>query len=116
MTLPRFYPILDTTWLGGRGMRLEDAARALVDAGCRILQFRHKGAYGAAEFEAAARVGDIVHKAGACFVVNDRVDVALMVGAGRRSTSARTTCRRRPSASSPATASSSATPRTTESN
>jgi thiamine-phosphate pyrophosphorylase len=82
MRLPRLYPILDTESLGARGIRLETAAAAFLDGGAGILQLRHKGHWGREIFEAAREVARLCHETGAEFVVNDRADFALLLGAG----------------------------------
>jgi thiamine-phosphate pyrophosphorylase len=71
MTLPPFYPIIDTV----------PAAEALLEAGARILQFRHKGLFSRQAFEDASRIAALCRSAGALFVVNDRADVALLLNA-----------------------------------
>ena len=43
MQLPPFYPILDSATLARAGMPRTTAAEALLQAGVRILQLRHKG-------------------------------------------------------------------------
>lgn len=82
MTLPRLYPILDTASLARRDCAVETAARAMLEGGARILQFRHKGHYSRAVFEEAERVAELSRRAGALFVVDDRADIALLLGAG----------------------------------
>lgn len=59
-----------------------EAARAILDAGARILQFRHKGHFSRTTFEAAEQIAGLCGAAGALFVVNDRVDIAMMLHAG----------------------------------
>jgi thiamine-phosphate pyrophosphorylase len=71
MKLPPFYPIVDTV----------AAAEALLDAGAQILQFRYKGFFSRQVFEDASRIAEMCKSAGALFVVNDRVDIAMLLGA-----------------------------------
>jgi thiamine-phosphate pyrophosphorylase len=71
MTLPPFYPIVDSI----------PAAEALLDAGARILQFRYKGFFSRKVFEDAARVAELCGSAGALFVINDRADIARLLDA-----------------------------------
>jgi thiamine-phosphate pyrophosphorylase len=71
MTLPPFYPIIDTV----------PAAEAVLEAGARILQFRHKGFFSRQAFENANRIAALCRSAGALFVVNDRADVAKLLNA-----------------------------------
>src|SRR5580698_3286012 len=72
MTLPPFYPIVDTV----------SAAEALLDAGARILQFRHKSFFSRRVLEDASRIAELCSTAGALFVVNDRADIAKLLDAG----------------------------------
>ncbi len=60
---------------------MEDLAGAPARARVGIGQFRHKGPYTRAIFETAAEVGRILREAGALFVINDRPDIALLLGA-----------------------------------
>jgi thiamine-phosphate pyrophosphorylase len=80
MTLPRFYPILDTGLLAGRDP--EAATRAILAGGARILQLRHKEQFTRAMFETAERLAVLCREAGAIFILNDRADYAAVVGAG----------------------------------
>lgn len=79
--LPRFYPILDTSALGKRGLDVMAVARELAEAQVDIVQFRHKGEFDRETFDVAERVGRIVREAGALYFINDRADVALMLDA-----------------------------------
>ena len=81
LTLPAFYPILDPLQVAKHGLDTIEVARALLDAGAEWLQLRHKEAYTRSDYDLAAEVGRLVHEAGAKYVINDRVDIALMVGA-----------------------------------
>jgi len=58
-----------------------EAARAIIGSGARILQFRHKEHFSRAMFETAEKIGDLCRSAGSLFVVNDRVDIAMMLQA-----------------------------------
>jgi thiamine-phosphate pyrophosphorylase len=80
--LPRLYPILDTATLEHRGFPPLLAAEAILEAGARILQFRHKGHFSRGTFECAEYVGRLCRHFGATFVVNDRADIAAILGAG----------------------------------
>ncbi len=80
--LPRVYPILDSDALGRRGIALETAAAAFLEGGAGILQLRHKGHWSRAIFESARKIATLCGEAGAVFVVNDRADFAMMLGAG----------------------------------
>ena len=82
--LPPLYPILDPAFLLARHAQCEplDAARAMLDAGARILQLRHKGPYTRQAYELAQALAELckAHD-GAQFAVNDRADIAALVGA-----------------------------------
>jgi thiamine-phosphate pyrophosphorylase len=58
-----------------------DAVAAVVAAGAPVVQVRHKDCTDRALYEFAARVVGICDAAGATCIVNDRVDVAVAVGA-----------------------------------
>lgn len=82
MTLPRFYPILDTGLLARHGFDPAAAAIALLEGGARILQFRHKGHYSRDVFTQAQTIAGHCRSAGTQFVVNDRADIAALLQAG----------------------------------
>jgi thiamine-phosphate pyrophosphorylase len=77
VTLPALYAILDT----GSTAQPIDAAVTLLNAGVRLLQYRHKGAFERIHLEQCCRIAEISRGCGATFIVNDRVDIALMCGA-----------------------------------
>ncbi len=79
--LPAFYPILDPQQVALRGLDSMEVARALLGAGAEWLQLRHKGEFTRADYDLAVELGRLVHQAGAQYVINDRVDIALMAGA-----------------------------------
>ena len=79
--LPRFYPIIDTLTLAERQCLPLTAAEVLVEAGARILQYRHKGEWTQARFDEAKRLSELCGKAGVLFVLNDRADYARLLGA-----------------------------------
>jgi thiamine-phosphate pyrophosphorylase len=76
---PRFYPIVDTALLDARGLDPLGVAEALIAAGARILQYRHKGEFTQARFDEAKRVSRLCHAAQIQFVMNDRADFALLL-------------------------------------
>jgi thiamine-phosphate pyrophosphorylase len=77
MKLPAFYPILDADRISA-----VPAAEALLEAGARILQFRHKSFFSRRAFEEASQIAELCRSAGALFVVNDRADIAMLLNAG----------------------------------
>jgi thiamine-phosphate pyrophosphorylase len=82
VTLPPIYPILDTESLARRGFPAVSCAEAWLAGGARIVQFRHKGHWTRALFADAQRVAGLCRDAGALFVVDDRADMAALLGAG----------------------------------
>jgi thiamine-phosphate pyrophosphorylase len=81
MTLPKFYPILDTAALQRCGLSVVPAAEALLTAGARILQLRHKAHFDRALYADAQRIAVMCRDADALFVINDRVDIAMLLDA-----------------------------------
>jgi thiamine-phosphate pyrophosphorylase len=82
LKLPPFYPVLDSGIAARLNIELVSAAEAILEGGARILQLRHKGFYSRELFGQAERIRDLCLQAGATFVVNDRADVAMMLGCG----------------------------------
>ncbi len=80
--LPRVYPILDTDALENVRFDTVSAAAALLEAGARILQFRHKAFWSREIFAQAEQIAALCRDASAAFIVNDRADYALLLGAG----------------------------------
>lgn len=74
MKLPAFYPVLDADRVPA-----VLAAEAILEAGARILQFRHKSFFSRAAFNDASRISELCRQAGALFVVNDRADMAMLL-------------------------------------
>jgi thiamine-phosphate pyrophosphorylase len=79
--LPRFYPILDTGVAERANLPLVDAAKAILDAGSKILQLRHKDHFHRQLFENAREIGGACRAYGAVFVMNDRADMAVLLDA-----------------------------------
>jgi thiamine-phosphate pyrophosphorylase len=79
MILPRFYPILDTAALKRRDCDLGTATESLLEAGCAILQLRHKANYTREIFNCAKQMAEQCRAAGALLVINDRADIAVML-------------------------------------
>jgi len=77
--LPRFYPILDTAALATRQCPVLLAGKALIEAGAKILQYRHKDAWTQNHFEEAAQLSKLCCDTGVLFVVNDRADFARLL-------------------------------------
>jgi thiamine-phosphate pyrophosphorylase len=81
LSLPRFYPILDSGIAARHGIDLVQAAAEILEGGARILQFRHKSFYSREVFATMERVAALCRDAGVPFVVNDRADLAAVLGA-----------------------------------
>jgi thiamine-phosphate pyrophosphorylase len=79
LVLPRLYVILDSGLLK---IPAKECAKSLVDAGVRLIQYRNKRATGRELFETARELAEYLNPLGVQFIVNDRADVAALVGAG----------------------------------
>jgi len=78
------YAILDLSVVlaGGKPEEVLDAAlRETLEGGCRLVQYRDKKSTARALLERASRFSAACHGTGATFLVNDRLDVALLSGA-----------------------------------
>lgn len=82
MEFPRVYPIADSAVLAARDFPVVAFAEALLEAGARILQFRTKEQFTPAVLETARNLAVLCARAGAQFVVNDRADIARILGVG----------------------------------
>ena len=80
--LPRIYPILDTATLHRLALDPLLAAQSFLEGGAGVLQFRHKDAWTRETFALARSISLLCREAGAQFLVNDRADCALLLGAG----------------------------------
>lgn len=77
--LKGLYVITDNTLMPGRGHI--EIAEAVLKTGARILQLRDKHASTLELVRAGTRLRELTRAYGACFLVNDRVDIALAVEA-----------------------------------
>lgn len=77
---PFVYPILDAAALGSRSAA--DAVRALAAGGARLVQLRAKQLPDDALLDLAREATTAARSAGVRLVINDRADVARIVGAG----------------------------------
>jgi thiamine-phosphate pyrophosphorylase len=82
LTLPALYPILDTASLQRIGLDPIIASEAFLEAGTRILQFRHKAFWSREIFAEAEQISKLCQQTGATFILNDRADYAAILGAG----------------------------------
>ncbi len=65
----------------GRGLSHAEIARRAVAGGADVIQLRDKGLSGRDLFTVATAIREITLDAGALFIVNDHLDVALAAGA-----------------------------------
>ena len=79
--LPRFYPILDSAVLESGKCRASAAAEGLIEAGVKILQYRHKDVWTQDHFDEARKIAERCQETGVLFVVNDRADFARLLRA-----------------------------------
>jgi len=77
--LPKFYPILDTATLQTRECPVPVAAEGLLDAGVRVLQYRHKEPWTQTHFDEAKKLAEQCQDLGVLFVLNDRADYARLL-------------------------------------
>lgn len=73
------YVVITEAFCGGRSSL--EVLEACLRAGVRLIQFREKEATGARLVELGQAFADRCREAGALLIVNDRVDVALAIGA-----------------------------------
>ena len=76
---PRLYAILDPSKL--KGISELDAARRLLEAGVKLIQYRDKHASSRKLCITAMRLAEIVNDAGGKLIVNDRLDITLLAKA-----------------------------------
>jgi thiamine-phosphate pyrophosphorylase len=76
---PSVYVILDRA--AARGRDLEALLDAVLEGGCRLVQLREKTWESGRLLPLATRLAERCRRAGATFVVNDRVDLAVAAGA-----------------------------------
>ncbi len=74
VSIPRLYAIIDPARLGGRAPAA--AARALISADVRLIQYRDKHASSRQLYETCTELRRLLHAAGCRLIVNDRADVA----------------------------------------
>jgi thiamine-phosphate pyrophosphorylase len=82
MTLPRFYPIVDTESAALRQCSPILLAECLLEGGARLLQYRHKEGLTREILCEAQTIAELCRQAGATLIVNDRADLALLLNAG----------------------------------
>lgn len=73
------YPVITEKFCAGR--KNTEVLRAVLDAGVRVVQFREKDAEAFQLFKMAEEFRKLTEAAGALLMVNDRIDIAVAVGA-----------------------------------
>ncbi|MFI5104572.1 MAG: thiamine phosphate synthase [Terriglobales bacterium] len=76
---PALYAILDASQAGGAD---SSVARILAGAGVELIQIRDKKASTRKLYDASKRLAETLAPAGVRIIVNDRADIAAMIGAG----------------------------------
>jgi thiamine-phosphate pyrophosphorylase len=75
-----FYPILDLATLSRLHLDSFQSAAELLEEGAKIVQFRYKGHFSRDIFRQAQEISELCRQAGATFVINDRADIARLLG------------------------------------
>ena len=78
LTLPKIYPITDTTI---SGLSHHDQVKQLIEGGATLIQLREKRTSPRKFFQDAREALSIAHSAGIRLIINDRVDIAMAIGA-----------------------------------
>ena len=73
------YALTDSRLALGRSV--EEQARALLSAGVKILQYREKHAKAGIMLQECKILRRLTLEAGACFIINDHIDIAMIVNA-----------------------------------
>jgi thiamine-phosphate pyrophosphorylase len=73
------YAIVDTTYV--KPVDVEKTAGALIRGGARVIQLRAKDSSAADVITAAAAIRALTLKNGVAFIINDRIDIAILSGA-----------------------------------
>ena len=76
---PTLYVVLDRA--AARGRSLDELLEALIEGGCRMVQLREKEWPSGLLLPVAERLLARARQAGVTLIVNDRVDLALAIGA-----------------------------------
>ena len=78
LIFPRLYPIVDAGLLGLRGVGAEDFARALLEAGVTLLQYRDKAGEPQRVLQNAAMIREVFAGTEVRLIMNDRADLAVL--------------------------------------
>ena len=77
--LPNIYPIIDISLISSD--KIGKTAQAVIDGGAKILQLRAKKLSSREFLETARIIRKITKDKGTIFIVNDRIDIALLTDA-----------------------------------
>jgi thiamine-phosphate diphosphorylase len=77
----RLYAVTDPSMIDSSGLSVADAVSAAIEGGATIIQLREKNCGGKEFATRAAAVMERCRAAGVPLIINDRVDVALAIGA-----------------------------------
>ncbi|HYV25631.1 MAG TPA: thiamine phosphate synthase [Pyrinomonadaceae bacterium] len=78
LTLPKIYPITDTSV---SALSHRDQVKQLIEGGATLIQLREKRASPREFFQDAREALSIARAAGIKLIINDRIDLALAIGA-----------------------------------
>lgn len=73
------YVITNREMAGGRP--LEEVLKAALEGGATVIQLREKELSDREIFTIGMKIKPLIKKAGACFIINDRIDLALALNA-----------------------------------
>lgn len=79
LVFPRLYAIIDPSLLTISELVL---AESLARSGVELIQYRNKTAASRQFFDVSRQISNVLAGRGVRFIVNDRADIALLVGAG----------------------------------
>ncbi len=79
LTLPKIYPITDTRI---SGLSHSQQVADMIAGGAKIIQLREKLSLPLDWFDDARNSAELCRKNGVLLIVNDRVDMALVIGSG----------------------------------
>src|ERR1700761_8878995 len=80
--LPRLYAIVDRETLDARGLSVGAFAEELREGGVRLVQYRDKKNGPQEVLRAAKEIGAVFEGTGAMLILNDRADLAALLGWG----------------------------------
>jgi len=80
--LPKLYAIVDRETLDARGVSVCAFAEELREGGVRLVQYRDKKNGPQEVLRAAGEIADVFEGVDACLILNDRADLAALLGWG----------------------------------